>query len=87
VFTRGEIAATSIHSFIKPGAFEPEMIAVMSEAFEAACTELHDTGQPQIVLEVIAERIIAAARMGEHDPLRLREAALRGFSDGDLVVT
>jgi hypothetical protein len=69
----------SIHSFAKPGAFEPETIALMSEAFDAACQELQDTGQPQIVLEVIAERIIAAASVGERDPVRLRKAALVGY--------
>jgi hypothetical protein len=52
----------SIRSFVKPGEFEPEAIAVMSEAFDAACKELDDTGQPKVVLEVMAERIIAAAR-------------------------
>src|SRR5258708_31823411 len=71
----GAVAAMSIHSFVRPGAFDPEAIAVMSEAFDAACKELNDTGQPQIVLEVIAERIIAAAGIGERDPLRLWEAA------------
>ena len=72
-------AAMSIHSFINPGAFEPETIVLMSEAFDAARAELQDTGQPQIVLEVIAERIIAAARNGERDPVRLREAGLAGM--------
>jgi hypothetical protein len=72
-------AAMSIHSFINPGAFEPETIVLMSEVFDAACAELQDTGQPQIVLEVIAERIIAAARNGVRDPVRLREAALAGM--------
>jgi hypothetical protein len=71
----------SIHSFIKPGVFRPEMIALMSEAFEAACKELHDSGQPQIVREVIADRIITATRQGELDPVRLREAALAGVPD------
>jgi hypothetical protein len=69
----------SIQSFVKPGAFEPEAIALMSEAFDAACQELQDTGQPQIVLEIIAQRIIAAARLGERDPVRLRKAALVGY--------
>jgi hypothetical protein len=49
----------------------------MSEAFEAACKELGDTGQPEIGRETLAIRIIAAARFGERDPVRLREAALR----------
>jgi hypothetical protein len=51
----------------------------MSEAFEASCKELNDAGQPKLVLEVIAERIIAAARLGQRDPVRLREAALAGL--------
>jgi hypothetical protein len=55
----------------------------MSKAFEAACKQLDDTGQPELVLEVIAGRIIAAARGGERDPLRLREAALLGLGEQD----
>jgi hypothetical protein len=68
-------------SFIQPGAFEPEAIAAMSEAFEAACNELNEAGQPKVAREVIAGRIIAAARSGERDPARLRAAALAGLSD------
>jgi hypothetical protein len=66
-----------IGSFLQPGAFEPEAIAAMSEAFEAACRELQNAGQPEVAREVIAGRIIAAARLGERDPVRLLEAALR----------
>ena len=44
----------------------------MSEAYEAALAS-----QPNVVREVIAGRIIAAAKLGERDPVRLREAALR----------
>jgi len=65
-----------IRSFIQPGAFDPEAIAVISEAFEAACNELNEAGQPKVAPEVIAGRIIAAARAGERDPARLRAAAL-----------
>ena len=66
-----------IHSYIQPGAFEPEAVAAMSEAFEVALKELQDTGD--VTREVIARRIIAAARFGERDPVRLREAALAGL--------
>jgi len=66
----------SIHSFVKPEVFDPEALAPMDEAFDAACKALDDTGQPQIVREVIAARIIAAASTGEHNPVRLLEAAL-----------
>jgi hypothetical protein len=40
----------SFRSFVKSGVFEPEAIAVMSEAFDAACKELNDAGQPDVVL-------------------------------------
>ena len=66
-------------SFVQSAAFELETIAAMTEAFEAACKELHDTGQPPIVYEVIAKRIIDAAKNGERDPARLRNAGLAAF--------
>lgn len=71
-----------VRSSIAPGVFEPEAIAAMSEAFEAACELLRDTGQPLVAREVIARRIISAARFGERDPLRLRAAALAGSRTG-----
>ena len=68
----GLAEATSIRSF-----FDPEAIAAMSEALEAALEKLGDIGQPEVVREIIAGRIIAAAKLGERDPARLLEAALR----------
>jgi hypothetical protein len=59
------------------GAFGPEAIMEMSEALEAAHKELQGTGEPDVVRERIATRIIAAARLGERDPGRLLQAALR----------
>ena len=67
-----------IHNFMQPGAFEPDVIAAMSEALEAALKELQDTGQSEVTAEIIAGRIIAAARLGERDPARLLAAALAG---------
>jgi hypothetical protein len=59
------------------GAFGPEVIATMCEALEAACKELgDDIGQSEVPREVMARRIIAAAKLGDHDPVRLRAAAL-----------
>ena len=52
---------------------------VMGQAFDAACKELHDKGQPTIVYEVIAKRIIEAAKKGERDPARLRNIGLSGL--------
>jgi hypothetical protein len=70
------VIAMPIGPFMVPGAFEPEAVAAMSEAFEAAYEVLHEAGQPEAVREAIAKRIIAAATTGERDPVRLRAAAL-----------
>jgi hypothetical protein len=64
-------------SFIQSSAFEPETISAMSKVLDAAFVELQDTGEPDVVRERIATRIIATARLGECDPARLLEAALR----------
>jgi hypothetical protein len=48
-----------IHPSIEHRVFEPEATAAMGEAFEAACKELHDGGEPE-VRKLIAKRIIAA---------------------------
>ena len=48
----------------------------MGLAFDTACKELHDRGQPQIVYEIIARRIIEAAKNGERDPTELTRAGL-----------
>ena len=56
--------------------FDDRMTRTMGEAFDCACKELHDSGQPPIVYEVIAKRIIDAVRDGERDVMRLRNVGL-----------
>ena len=72
----GEAVAMATHSCMVPGTFEPKAVAAMSEAFEAAYEVLQDAGEQHVVREIIAKRIIAAATVGERDPVRLRAAAL-----------
>jgi len=60
----------------REAAFDPEAVAVLCAAFEKARKSLHDTGQPPVVQEVIARRIIACAQRGERDPDKLCEDAL-----------
>jgi hypothetical protein len=48
----------------------------MGLAFDAACAELHERNLSQLVREVIAERILEAAKRGERDPQRLCSIAL-----------
>ena len=80
----GGLAVMQIRSLMQPGAFGPEAIAVMGDALDAALKELQDAGQSDIqsdvVREIIAGRIIGAARLGERDPARLRAAALSGVT-------
>ena len=56
--------------------FGPETIDILARAYEKARKSLHDKGQPAIVQEVIAARIIAAAETGERDPDTLCRTAL-----------
>ena len=65
-----------ILSFIAEGVFDDATLRVMSLAFDAASKELQDDGQPLIVQEVMALRIIAAVRRGERNVTRLRDIAL-----------
>jgi hypothetical protein len=50
----------------------------MTETFDTA-RKPGDIDEPEVA-QVIAERIIAAAKLGGHDPARLLEAALREAS-------
>jgi hypothetical protein len=70
-----------IRAFLKPndGTFDDDATRVMGEAFDDARKQLHSAGQPQIVFDTIAARIIAAASKGERDPVRLRNAGLAGL--------
>ena len=67
-------------SIIEHGVFEPEVIALMGEAVDAACVELPISDQSDDVRELIAMLIIAAAFRGEIDPIRLRTFALSELS-------
>jgi len=69
-----------MHSF---GAFEPEALKEMGEILDTAFEKLQGTGEPDVVRELIAVRIIAVARLGERDPARLLEAALQGGANED----
>jgi hypothetical protein len=56
--------------------FDPDTIELLERAYDKARRSLHDKGQPPIVEEVIAARILAAVKTGERDPDKLCELAL-----------
>jgi hypothetical protein len=71
-------AVASILPFVRKSdaVFDDRVTALLGEAFDAACRELHDKGQPSIVYELIATKIIEAAKKGERDLEKLRDAGL-----------
>jgi hypothetical protein len=75
----GRVGVLSLLPFIPVGVFDQATIRIIGNAFDAACKELHDTGQPAVVHEVMIKRIIAAAQKGERNATRLRDAALTGL--------
>ena len=62
--------------------FGPNATQILEIAFEKACRSLHDTGQPDIVKEIIAKRIIDLAREGANDPDRLCDMTLKALGLG-----
>jgi len=68
----------SAHELIGGAAFEPETIALLIQAYEAAVM-LVGRDQPPLVLETIAKRILEIAGRGERDPKKMVEYAMRGL--------
>jgi len=68
----------SAHELIEGAAFEPETIALLIQAYDAAVT-LVGRDQPPLVLETIAKRILEIAGRGERDPKKMVEYAMRGL--------
>ena len=61
--------------------YDPETLGLMTKAFEAAWQEAeyalaNSTFDPTGLRRLMALRIMAAVRDGEHDPERLKELAL-----------
>jgi hypothetical protein len=68
---------TSIQRFAEiMQAFDPEATRILGQASDMACALLGHTPQPTAVREAMAKSIIEAAKAGERDPVRLREAGL-----------
>ena len=64
--------------------FDDKATLAMGAAFDQACSSLRHFARDEIVRELIAKRIIEAAKNGERDPIRLRSQALLGFSIDDV---
>jgi hypothetical protein len=75
-----------IIEFLRPAdAFDPEVLEVLGKAYDMALAALQDAGQPEVVREVLARRIIKAAKKGERDTAKLCAVALSAFNDERLM--
>jgi hypothetical protein len=75
----------SLHRLIQGTAFDPEIVELLSQAYEAAVKRV-GKNQPVVVLETIAKRIIEIGGRGERNPTKIVEYAIRGVEprpDGD----
>jgi hypothetical protein len=69
-----------IIQFLRPfDRYDPSTMIIVSNAFDKALVSLHDTGQPALVREVIAHRMLDLAASGERDIERLCASALGNF--------
>jgi hypothetical protein len=60
--------------------FDAEQLRAMGVAFENACRSLGLTDTNDRLTEIIATKIIATAKAGETDPVRLFEAVMHWAS-------
>jgi hypothetical protein len=56
--------------------FDAEATQNLGKAYDIACRSLHVKGQPPLIQETLAKKIIEAAQRGERDPDRLAAIAL-----------
>jgi hypothetical protein len=67
----------AIYRLLKFAAFDPEMIASMTAAYEGALRVLRLADRQDPITELVARKIIQVARSGGRDPTQIREQALK----------
>jgi hypothetical protein len=65
-----------VRDLLESANYDPETVQVICAAYDRAKKELRDKGQPEIVREILAQRILDLAARGERDPAQLCVAAL-----------
>ena len=70
----------AIYRLLQHQAFEPEVIAAMTAAYEDTLRALRLADRADPITEILAQRIIEFAQRGERDPVRLRDLVLQSLS-------
>jgi hypothetical protein len=60
--------------------FDDQTTRLLGHVYDTVCANLSDTGQPDIVREIVARRIVEAAKKGERDPDRLRDVGVAALA-------
>ena len=61
----------SIHALLHEGAFDPETVQVVVQAFESCRETIPQTVDRPLMEELMAKRILQLARRGIRDPIEL----------------
>jgi hypothetical protein len=62
----------NVYPLMRDAVFEPEIIRVMTGAYEELLGELELADRDDPLAEVIAKEVIEAARLGVHDVVEMR---------------
>jgi hypothetical protein len=84
VYDRGGVVSNVVQLF-QHTSFDSETTRLMGAAYDKACQQLHDAGQPPLVQEIIAARILKLISEGERDPDRLCERTLQAIGLADYL--
>jgi hypothetical protein len=68
-----------IERLLRGASFSPEEVRVMAHAYEAVSVKLHDRGQPPVVKELIAKRVIELGKLKALDSRELADRVLASF--------
>lgn len=67
----------AIYRRLQGAAFDDDAVKAMATAYEDTLRELHLDDRDDPITEIVANKIIECAGLGELDPARLRDLTLR----------
>ena len=68
-----------LRRFFQGVSFSPEEIGAMTTAYEAVRKKLHDRGQPELVNEIIAKRIVEVGKTKALNATEMASRVLKSF--------
>jgi hypothetical protein len=87
LFTNHKTPRQAIVPVFRDSGFDAEATQALGKAYDFACLSLHPSGQPPVVQEILAKKIIEVAQRGERDPDRLAAIALANLGPFHREVT